>query len=108
MWKDCKTQEAMEHLATGGKAKPANWNTPLIMYDDEYILFGGKKKTFCMSPKGFFADAKWQIWIEPPSEKERLDHIFNLMDMGYTQLPIHSVDEISKWFVREKQIREEK
>ena len=108
MWKDCKTQEAMEHLATGGKARPDGWKDVLQVDKCGSVWVNKHPDKFCMAPGRFLADAKWQIWIEPPSEKERLDHIFNLMDMGYTQLPIHSVDEISKWFVREKQIREEK
>ncbi|HUX80085.1 MAG TPA: hypothetical protein VMW10_10145, partial [Alphaproteobacteria bacterium] len=110
MWKVVKTDEALQRLRDGGRARPKGMYGYFEAYREHikrYNTNGIPIVNYIPTINMFFSDKDWEIWVEPPSEKERLDKIFNLLLHNYNKVIVPSVDDIKDWYRDEKKIREE-
>ena len=113
-WKVVKTDEALQRLRDGGKARPKGMYGYLEAYREHlkrYNNNGIPVINYIPTINMFFSDKDWEIWVEP-TDKERLDQAYNrISDIMISCMPEfkRAVEYWFKdWYQREEQIRGEK
>ena len=109
MWKDVDRNEALDALRQGKRVRNPSRTLELSLGNGNYVgTVHAERGQYCGNwcptrQELFNHDAVWQIWVDPPSEKERLDDAYSLLK-DFTGSVSGGFQE---WIDREKQIREE-
>ena len=107
MWKVVKTDEALQRLRDGGRARPKGMYGYLEAYREHlkrYNNNGIPVINYIPTINMFFSDKDWEIWVEPPTDKERLDRLYEQVTLQQ-----HGFDNnLPEVLEDERQIRGEK
>ena len=103
-WKDVDRNTAFDTLAKGGKAKLSHWDNLKIAGNGQGYIMNFTGNSTLSSAAGhyppkvsdFAPDSKWQIWVEPPSEKlllvKAMQHLEHVLAKHPNNLSLTSID----------------